>query len=260
MIEDLLRRQRWLIGAAVVFLTALSWAYTIYLAGAMGAMDMPSGGDGMMQMHRDRWALADVITNFVMWAVMMVAMMLPSATPAILIFLRACAERSGHGAMTPAMLFMIGYLASWTLFSAAATALQWLLHDLAYLSGGMAFDSSIAAGAVLIAAGTYQWSPLKYNCLRHCQSPIGFLFGHWKDGLAGSFQMGLLHGLYCVGCCWLLMLILFAVGIMNLAWVAGIAIYVLLEKVIPVGPRIARSSGLAVAALGGMVLAGQITV
>lgn len=265
MLEAALRRQRWLIGTAVLVLAALAWAYTVHLAGQMAAMDgaaLPMAGDGAaaMQMHLAPWGAADVATNFVMWAVMMVAMMLPSATPAILIFLRASAQRRDRGALTPASLFMLGYLAGWTLFSAAATALQWLLHDLAYLSGGMAFDSRIAAGAVLVAAGIYQWSPLKYACLRHCQSPIGFLFGHWKDGLTGALRMGLHHGLYCVGCCWLLMLLLFVVGVMNLAWVAGIAVYVLAEKVIPVGPRLARAAGIAVTVWGVLLLAGQVSL
>ena len=271
MLERLLRRQRWLVVGAVVVLAGLSWGYTLHLAAEMSGMEMSMGGhsagmtmpmDGsaMMSMHRTRWDGTDVATNFVMWTVMMVAMMLPSATPAILIFLRASGERSGRGALRPATLFMLGYLAGWTLFSAAATALQWLLHDLSYLSGAMAFDSRVAAAGVLLAAGVYQWSPLKYNCLRHCQSPIGFLFGHWKDGLVGAFQMGLLHGLYCIGCCWLLMLILFAVGIMNLVWVAGIAIYVLAEKVIPVGPRIAQVAGIAVAVWGIALLTGYATL
>ncbi|MEC9339888.1 MAG: DUF2182 domain-containing protein [Pseudomonadota bacterium] len=270
MLEAALRQQRWLIGAAVLVLTALAWAYTIHLAREMSAMNMSmmgmsmqSGGamdaGAMLQMHLTRWSFTDVATHFVMWAVMMVAMMLPSATPAILLFLRAAGERR-DSALTPATLFILGYLASWTLFSAAATAFQWLLHDLAFLSGSMSFDSRIAAGTVLIAAGTYQWTTLKYNCLRHCQSPIGFLFGHWKDGLMGAFQMGLLHGLYCVGCCWLLMLLLFVVGVMNLAWVAGIAIYVLAEKIIPVGPRVARAAGIVVFAWGVLLLAGQVSV
>ena len=265
MLEAALRRQRWLIGTAVLMLAALAWAYTVHLAGQMAAMDMgdmpmPMDGEAMMQMHAARWSAADVVTNFVMWAVMMVAMMLPSATPAILIFLRASAQRQDRGALTPASLFVLGYLVSWGAFSAAATVLQWLLHDFAYLSGSMAFDSRIAAGAVLVAAGIYQWSPLKYACLRHCQSPIGFLFGHWRDGLAGALRMGLHHGLYCVGCCWLLMLLLFVVGVMNLAWVAGIAVYVLAEKVFPVGPRLARATGIAVTLWGVLLLAGRVSL
>lgn len=151
---------------------------------------------------------------------------------------------------------MLGYLAAWTLFSVGATGVQWFLHDLALLTGAMAIESRRIAGLVLIGAGLYQWSPLKYACLRHCQSPLGFFFGHWRNGPAGTVRMGFEHGLYCVGCCWLLMLILFLVGVMNMAWVAAIAIYVLAEKVLPIGRRLAQASGGVAIGVGAVLLAG----
>jgi predicted metal-binding membrane protein len=271
MLEAALNRQRWIVGGAIAVLAALAWSYTVHLADVMSTTDpacQMSAADMARAVHVGMpmpvpaapWGITDITTHFVMWAVMMVAMMLPSAAPAILIFLRAAAQHPAGRAVTPAALFVCGYLACWTLFSAAATALQWVLHDFAYLAGNMAFDSRLAAGAALIAAGVYQWSPLKYDCLRHCQSPIGFLFGHWKDGLAGAFEMGLRHGVYCVGCCWLLMLLLFAVGVMNLLWVAGLAIYVLAEKVVPVGPRLARATGLVAIVWGGLLLVGRVSL
>jgi len=213
--------------------------------------DMPA-----MSMNTAPWGLVDVTATFVMWAVMMVAMMLPSATPAITIFARASQKREPGALLTPTAAFASGYLASWTLYSLAATGLQWLLHVLAMLNGQMAINSSFITGCMLVVVGVYQWSPWKYNCLKHCQSPIGFILGHWRPGAGGAFRMGLSHGFYCIGCCWLLMMLLFAVGIMNLVWVAGIAIYVLLEKLLPLSHRLSQLTGVVAIAWGVLVLVG----
>ena len=254
-----LTRQELIVLVAIFVLTSLAWAYTVHLAKVMEASmtamadmpDMPA-----MSMNTAPWGLVDVTATFVMWAVMMVAMMLPSATPAITIFARASQKREPGALLTPTAAFASGYLASWTLYSLAATGLQWLLHVLAMLNGQMAINSSFITGCMLVVVGVYQWSPWKYNCLKHCQSPIGFIFGHWRPGAGGAFRMGLEHGFYCIGCCWLLMMLLFAVGIMNLVWVAGIAIYVLLEKLLPLSHRLSQLTGVVVIAWGVLVLVG----
>lgn len=235
-----------LLVGGIAALTALGWLYTLDLAADMAAMRA-----AMPDMPMRPWGVPELAGTFVMWAVMMVAMMLPSATPAILMYARMRHPRTAR--LRRVTLFVGGYLAAWTLFSAGATLLQWGLHEAALLSQAMAVDSRWALGGTLLAAGLYQLSPWKYACLRHCQSPLGFFFGHWRDGALGSLRMGIDHGLYCVGCCWLLMLLLFVVGIMNLLWVAGLAVYVLLEKLVP-GERV--FAGLTGAALtgGGLVV------
>jgi len=179
----------------------------------------------------------------VMWTVMMVAMMTPSAAPVILLF--AGTQRARRAARSPIVtaVFGAGYLLVWTAFSAAAAAGQWALHQAAMLSPSMSTSSAWLGGGILVAAGIYQLTPTKRACLMHCQSPLGFLMSHWRDGTAGALRMGISHGLYCVGCCWALMCVLFVVGVMNLAWVAALAIFVLLEKIGPPGPLVARLSG-----------------
>lgn len=254
MLEAALRRQGLIITVCLLLLAAAAWWYTLDMAARMAASmaDMATMGA-----HRMRLGPSDVATTFVMWTLMMVAMMLPAATPAVLIHAAARRQRQTGGLLTPTGLFVLGYLAAWTLFSLAATLLQWLLHDLALLTGAMAIESRLLAGTTLLAIGAYQWSPLKYACLRHCQSPIGFLFGHWREDPRGILGMGLRHGFYCVGCCWLLMLILFLVGVMNLVWVAGIALYVLAEKVLPVGRVLAQATGVLVIAVGIALIFGR---
>ena len=254
MLEAVLRRQGWIIAVCLLCLAALAWWYTLDMA---GRMSQSMGSMVTLGAHRMVLGPTDVVITFAMWALMMVAMMLPAATPAVLIHAAAQRQRQGRGVLTRTGLFVLGYVAAWTLFSVVATGLQWLLYDLALLTGAMAIESRLIAGVVLVGVGLYQWSPLKYACLSHCQSPIGFFFGHWRDDPAGIFGMGLRHGLYCVGCCWLLMLILFLVGVMNMVWVAGIALYVLAEKALPVGKRLSQASGLIAIAIGVGLLLGR---
>ncbi len=254
MLEAALRRQGWIIAVCLCFLAATAWWYTLDIA---ARMSVSMAGMATLGAHRMVLGPTDVLITFIMWTLMMVAMMLPAATPAVLIHAAARRQRQSPGVLTPTGLFVLGYVAAWTLFSLGATGLQWLLHDLALLTGAMAIESRLIAGIVLIGIGAYQWSPLKYACLRHCQSPIGFFFGHWRDDPAGIFGMGLRHGLYCVGCCWLLMLILFLVGVMNMVWVAGIALYVLAEKVLPVGRRLSQATGLVAIGVGVTLLLGR---
>jgi predicted metal-binding membrane protein len=166
------------------------------------------------------WGAADAFFTFTMWAVMMVGMMTPSAAPVLLLFAATYARRAEGGGRASVPMFGLGYIAVWVAFSACATLAQWALHDAALLSPMMAAASPRLSGALLIAAGAYQLTPLKRACLMHCQTPIGFLMSHWRDGAVGAFQMGLRHGVYCLGCCWPLMGVLFAVGVMNLAGLA----------------------------------------
>jgi predicted metal-binding membrane protein len=196
------------------------------------------------------WTITDAVFTFVMWAVMMVAMMTPSATPVILIFAGMQRKQSGRRLPLILFIFVAGYLLVWSGFSAAAAAAQWTLHQAAMLSPAMRTASPWLGGGILIAAGIYQLTPSKRACLAHCQSPLGFLMSHWRAGTAGALRMGIAHGAYCVGCCWALMCVLFVVGVMNLVWVAALSIVVLVEKIGPAGQVVARVTGVGMVAAG----------
>ena len=196
------------------------------------------------------WGAADIFFTFTMWAVMMVGMMSVSAAPVLLLFAATHARRGDRGVGSAVPLFGLGYITVWVGFSACASLAQWALHQGALLSPAMAAASPRLAGVLLIAAGAYQLTPLKRACLRHCQTPLGFLMSHWRDGAGGAFQMGLRHGVYCLGCCWALMCVLFAVGVMNLAWVGVLSAFILVEKMGESGTRIARLGGVLLVGLG----------
>jgi len=200
------------------------------------------------------WRAADVLFTFLMWAVMMVGMMSAAAAPVLVLFADMQVQRGARGPSMALLLFGLGYLAVWLGFSAFAALVQWALHEAAFLSSGLAASSRSVGGAILIGAGVYQLTPAKSACLRHCQSPLGFLMSHWRDGLGGAFRMGLRHGSYCLGCCWALMGVLFAVGIMNLAWVGVLTAFILLEKIGPAGILVSRAGGVVLIA-SGIVLA-----
>ena len=187
---------------------------------------------------------------------MMVAMMLPSATPMILLFAMVNRRRQHQSeAVVSPVVFADGYLAAWTVFSLDATAMQYVLHSAGLLSPMMATTNVLIGGVALGAAGLYQWSPLKANCLRQCQSPLHFLTTHWRNGGGGAVQMGWAHGLYCLGCCWFLMCLLLVGGVMNFLRIAGLAVFVLIEKIWP-HPWIPRLSGVALIVWSAAVLAG----
>ena len=235
--------------------TALAWAYLLLGAGVeMEMMDM--GGGRMMAMPAE-WTLAYGLVVFAMWAVMMVAMMLPSAAPVTLLIASVARKRRETGTALGLTTgpFVLGYLGVWFSFAATATLLQWCLDRAELLSGTMALASTLAAGAVLILAGIYQWTPLKQACLRHCRSPLEFLMHHWRDGARGAFVSGARHGTFCLGCCWMLMALLFVGGIMNLAWIAGIALLVLIEKTLPWGGWMGRVTGIVLIAWGALAVA-----
>jgi predicted metal-binding membrane protein len=231
--------------------TALAWAYLFRLdhqmtadgssAAMMERMGMVVGG---------AWTARDFFYTFAMWSVMMVGMMAPSAIPVLLLFNGMHAHRTEGSSPTAGTLFGLGHMSVWIGFSILAAMLQWSLHQAGLLSPGMAVTSSRAAGFILIAAGAYQLTPAKSKCLTKCQSPLGFLLSNWREGPTGALQLGIRHGIYCLGCCWALMCVLFVVGVMNLAWVAVLAAFILIEKSGITGLRIARAGGAVIIAAG----------
>jgi predicted metal-binding membrane protein len=225
-------------------LCALAWVYLFAEASDMAAMrDATSMGgmagmDGMAGMGAP-WTLGEWAYLVVMWSIMMVAMMLPSALPTVLLVAgidrkrraASASERSSGSGITP--LFVTGYLLAWTGYSIVAATVQWALHGTLLVSDAMVSASPVLSGGLLLAAGLFQFTPLKDRCISHCRSPLSFIMGHWRDGRAGALRMGLHHGSYCVGCCWALMALLFVLGVMNLIWVTALAVIVLLEKTLP---------------------------
>ena len=199
------------------------------------------------------WRSRDVVLAVVMWVVMMVGMMAPSAAPVFLLFIGAQRAR-GAACRWHWLPFAFGYFVVWSVFSIVAALLQWAMHEQGLMSSAMVMAHAGIGGMVLIAAGIYQLTPAKSACLAHCQSPLGFLMGHWRDGAAGAVQMGLRHGAYCLGCCWALMCVLFVVGVMNLLWVAALSMFVLIEKAGRGGRWIARAGGAAMIVFGVLML------
>ena len=239
-LERALRRDRALVALGIAAVLAPAWIYlTVASLDMYGAMSGPSAW-----MMRATWDAAFAALVFAMWAVMMAGMMLPSAAPAILVYARVA--RSGEAPGRPvlrAYLFATGYLVVWTGFGLAATGAQALLAAHALVTPMMESANRGLAAALLALAGVYQWSAAKRACVRHCRGPAAFLSSHWRPGAAGALQMGLQHGLYCVGCCWALMLLLFAGGVMSLGWMAGLSLFVLLEKLSPFGVAGDRATG-----------------
>ena len=247
-LEHVLRRDRLLVGAFLLTVTIVSWIYILSGAGMdMTALEMThpkkSGMDMNMVMPVN-WDLSYAVMMYFMWWVMMIAMMLPSATPAILLSAalnrRSSADKPPFGS---AAVFTLGYLLAWALFSLAAILAHWLLEQAAMLSMLMESSSSILSGVLLLLAGAWQFSPIKQSCLKHCQSPIEFLSQHRRPGNGGALLMGLHHGVYCLGCCWFLMALLFVGCVMNLYWILGLAIYVYLEKVLAAGSSLGKVVG-----------------
>lgn len=251
------QRDRVVILACLVVLTALAWAYLFYLDREMSATMEYHRMMADMGMAMDTpWTRTDALLAFAMWAVMMAGMMTPSAAPVVMLFAGMRRGVSAHPVPAVVVAFVSGYLLVWALFSAGAALAQWGLHEAALLSPMMTASSTWLRAAILIAAGIYQLTPFKGTCLTHCRSPLGFLMSHWRDGAAGALRMGVSHGAYCLGCCWALMCVLFVVGVMNLLWVAALAGFVLLEKIGPAGLWVARVAGVAMIATGTYLLFG----
>lgn len=248
-LEAVLKRDRVVVLAGLFGIVVLSWAYLVYLASHMGGMSPE------IAMPRvEVWGFLDLLALYMMWSVMMVAMMVPSAAPLVLLFANVNRKRQQRAdPLIPTGLFLLGYLLVWVGFSAAATLTQWGLHTAALISPMMVSASPLLGGLLLIAAGLFQWTPIKQACLRYCRSPLGFLTVEWREGKGRALFMGLKHGALCVGCCWVLMALLFVAGVMNLLWVASIAAFVLMEKVAPRGAQIGLATG-AILVLGGVAL------
>jgi predicted metal-binding membrane protein len=257
-LDTLLRRDRVIVGTALAVITVAAWLYLLHLASAMSDMAMPDmptmSSMAMATMHA--WSWIEVGVLVVMWAVMMIAMMTPAAAPMILMFSTIHRRRAAEGRPTvPTAIFILGYLVVWALYSVVAALTQAGLHAAAMMSSAMAATSPLLAGGLLVAAGVFQWTPLKRACLAACRSPLSFLMTGWREGRAGAFGMGLRHGLYCLGCCWALMALLFVAGVMNLLWVAAIAVAVLVEKVVPRGDLVGRLAGVILVAAGMLLVA-----
>jgi predicted metal-binding membrane protein len=231
------------LGALAAVISA-SWAYLSVGVGI--GIEMTDAGGGQMTATPPAWSPPYALLVLVMWVVMMAAMMLPTAAPTVLLVAALAWGRLGDSKLVPAtaMLFAAGYLLAWCGFSLAATLLQWGLDEAGLLSERMAFGHAILAGAVLVGAGVYQLTPLKDAYLRHCRSPTEFLVRHWRRGALGAVRIGVRHGLFCLGCCWMLTALLFVGGVMNVAWIGVIALFVLLEKTVPWCARTGRASGL----------------
>jgi predicted metal-binding membrane protein len=251
LLPGVLRRDRIVVAVGLATLAVLAWAYILQMSRTMAphvqmAMPMEAGSPELA------WLVP-------MWIVMMVAMMVPSAAPTILLFASIAARRRAQGSATPSTaVFTLGYLLVWSFYATTAAALQSVLHRAALLSPEMVSASPWLGGALLVGAGVYQWFPVKDACLSHCRSPLGFLSSEWREGRLGALTMGIRHGSFCVGCCGILMALLFVAGVMNLLWIAVIAIFVLAEKLAPAGPRLGRLTGLLLIVWGVGVLASAI--
>jgi predicted metal-binding membrane protein len=269
-IEAVVRRDRVVVVTALFAVIALSWAYLLAGAGmGMSAFEMTrlsqlgiargmSEGSmaGMAIMTPAVWTPGYAVLMFFMWCVMTVAMMLPSAAPMILLFATVNRKQRDTGRPYVATsIFAFGYVAAWAGFSLVAVILQWGFERTGILSPMLVATNAIFGGFLLLAAGVYQLIPIKHACLRHCRSPLAFLSTHWRPGARGALRMGLLHGAFCVGCCWFLMGLMFFGGVMNLYWIAGLALFVLFEKTVPAGHWLGYATGVALLVWGAGMLA-----
>ena len=223
-------------------ISVLAWVLLVWLVLDMGhplaQLTMPAS---------PRWRAANAAAVWLMWAVMMAAMMLPSAVPMVLAFIKLGTDSTGRARTRS---FVAAYLLVWFAFSVVASAAQWAFQAMDWVDPMIVSTSAWLTAALLLIAGLYQFTPLKRICLSGCRTPMGFLMGEWRAGVGGAFVMGLRHGLFCLGCCWALMALLFVGGVMNLAWVAALSIAVAIEKMAPHGERLASILGLGLIAAG----------
>ena len=246
MIEAAARNERRIVLCGIAVVAMLGLYLTI------------ASGDALM-MRPVATGIIYAALLFVMWWTMMMAMMLPSAAPAILLFGALSRKLSaGGGRIWPMLAFAAGYMAIWSVFSLAATLLQLVARRVMPLTGMFAVTSALAGGLILVLAGLYQFTALKYACLRKCRTPLTFFARNWRTGTGGAFHMGLDHGLFCVGCCWVLMGLLFYGGVMDLSWILGLAVFIAAEKLIPSGRLLTLSSGLALLGWGLWIVAATL--
>jgi predicted metal-binding membrane protein len=253
----LLKRDRLIIVVAIAFTAAVAWSYTVHEArrmnvtGVCACLGMEMGGPDLAS-----WSAATFLPLFLMWSVMMVAMMLPSAAPVLLTFATVARNRRlAERPYVPVAIFAAGYITIWCVFSLLAAAGQWLLHRAALLSPMMASSSATFAGALLLVAGIFQFTPLKRSCLTRCRAPLDFIMTRWREGWRGAFGMGLEHGAFCAGCCWALMALLFVFGVMNVLWIAALTIIVSLEKLLRPAKWFSAVAGIALVGWGIWVIA-----
>jgi predicted metal-binding membrane protein len=262
--------ERLLVAGGLIIISVLAWGYTIQMARTMEAREPAAAGvmaehgshhatghgamHSAMTPHLTTWGAEEIWMTFIMWAVMMAAMMLPTALPMILAFMVVNRRRESGGAIIPVWVFTSGYLSAWIVYSAGATVAQWGLLRTALLSPATLGLGPALGGLLLIAAGLFQWTPWKDACMAKCRNPVGFLITHWRPGNTGAFILGSRYGLYCVGCCWLLMVLSFALGVMNLVWMATLTVFMLLEKTSSAGRVISRAAGIGLAAWGGWMI------
>jgi predicted metal-binding membrane protein len=249
----ILKKDRFIVLTALFILCILSWLYIIYLYRQMHPMNMDALFFAMPM--TPKWSLTDFVLLFLMWFVMMIAMMTPSVTPLILIFTVINRKRrQQRNPFVSSGYLLSGYFLVWAAFSLFATFLQWLLQQISLLNPEMVTTSKILGGIILISAGTFQFTPLKNTCLRYCRTPISFIHQHWKEGKRGAFRMGLQNGVYCLGCCWVLMILLFVSGIMNILWIAVLTLFVVIEKILPSAKVVSSIAGILLITFGIIIL------
>lgn len=266
-LEAVLRRDRLIVAASLAVLTMIAWAYILWLARSMNSDGMAMQGmdaasvDVMMMSGFRSWSTTEFAVTMLMWVVMMIGMMTPSAAPMILLYARVGRHGEVQGKPLAATgFFVAGYFLAWTAFACAATIGQWALESTLLLTPLMTSASGIFSGVTLIAVGLFQWTPLKDVCLRQCQTPIMFihLHGGFRRDPVGSIALGFRHGIYCIGCCWALMGLLFIGGVMNVLWIAAVAIFVLAEKLVARGRWFSRLSGVGLCLAGLWLLGATI--
>jgi predicted metal-binding membrane protein len=266
-LESLLRRDRRIVAVALAAISMLAWFYVLWLAEAMRMPGMEISGVRMdanplapaMMPHGQPWSAVEFTLMFAMWTIMMVGMMVPSSAPMVLLYARVGRQAMADGSpIAGGWWFFAGYLLVWTLFSLGATTAQWGLERAALLTGSMASTSKYLGAVILLVAGGYQFTPIKAACLSKCQAPLAFIQRHggFRRDARGALALGVRHGAYCVGCCWALMALLFIVGVMNVLWLAGIAVFTLLEKIVPAQRMVSRLGGVGLIAGAIWLLAG----
>ena len=256
--ENALRKDHLIAVLALAVVNVAAWAYTVFGVGMnMTAIDMTAMPSDM-PMPLDAWGLRKSVLMFAMWWVMMIAMMLPSAAPMVLLYQRVVERGRMTRTGTHTALFAFGYLLVWGLFSLAAT----VLHAVGEVGGGvngmMASSSRELDAALLVVAGVWQLTPLKNRCLEACRAPVEFLGRIWTPGAAGALGMGIRHGTFCVGCCWAMMLLLFVGGVMNLYWIGGLALLALAERAVPMWHRVERPIGVIAIVVGVFLLTSPV--
>lgn len=243
-------RDRIVVVSGVVILLLLSWGYTLWIAS-----EVYGGAHGAFGPHTGHWGMADLAMVLVMWIVMMTAMMVPSVSSTIVMFGEISRKHGGAAhPIAATWVFVAGYLIAWTAFSVGATGAQWGMKEAALMTSVMAAKSPLIGGAILMFAGVFQFTPMKQACLRHCRSPLAFFMSGWRYGSFGALSMGVRHGIYCIGCCWALMAVMFVGGVMNPLWLVGLALFVLVEKLMPSGARIGQAAGIALFAAGAYLI------